>query len=247
VYALLAKLLKVFYVNARIQGIQRALRDTNAVLVANHLGSFGPIALMSSLIHRLYPWVVHEVTSLQECAAYIQRDFVEKELKLRSFAGREVSRLIGRVCVHLMAYLQAIPVYGKSREIARTFAISLACLESRKPLLIFPENDESKQQPGLCRLNTGFIRLARWLYDSSRRVLTFYPVAVNRKVRAIRVGEPVRFNPDTPYREERRRIQEHLERSIAGMYRQLEEEQAARRRRPSRRPGGARRSRGRAA
>jgi 1-acyl-sn-glycerol-3-phosphate acyltransferase len=226
VYTLLAKIIKVFYVKAHIRGIQQALKNSNAVVVANHLGSFGPLALMSSLTHKLYPWVVHEVTNLKDCAAYIRRDFVEKELKLRSFVGRELSRLIGRICVNLMSYLMAVPVYRKSRELVQTFEISLSYLNSGKTLLVFPENDESKKQDDICMLDTGFIRLARWLHETTHKILTFYPVAVNKNVRGIRVGEPVRFNPDAPYGEERIRIKKQLERSISSMYRAMEREGA---------------------
>jgi hypothetical protein len=226
VYTLLAKIIKVFYVKAHIRGVQQALGKANAVVVANHLGSFGPLALMSSLTHKLYPWVVQEVTNLKDCAAYIRRDFVGKELKLRSFVGRELSRLIGRICVNLMSYLKAVPVYRQSRELIKTFEISLAYLNSGKTLLVFPENDESKKQDDICMLDTGFIRLARWLYERTHKILSFYPVAVNKNVRGIRVGEPVRFNPDAPYGEERIRIKEQLERSISSMYRAMEREGA---------------------
>lgn len=224
IWKLIAKIIKVFYVKAHIEGVQKVLKGTNAVVVANHLGSFGPLALMSSLIHNLNPWVVQEVTNLKDCAAYIRRDFVEKEMKLRSFVGRELSRIIGRICVRLMSDLKAIPVYRRSREIYKTFEISLNYLKSKKALLIFPENDESKQQDDLCLLNTGFIRMARWFYETSQKVLTFYPVAINKKVRAIRVGNPIRFDPSAPYGVERVRIKEYLERSISGMYRALERE-----------------------
>ena len=224
IWTVVAKIIKVFYVKAHIEGVQKVLKCTNAVVVANHLDSFGPLALMSSLTHKLYPWVVQEVTNLKECAAYIREDFVEKELKLRSFVGRELSRIIGRICVRLMTYLEAVPVYGRSREIYRTFEISLSYLKSKRALVVFPENEESKKQDDLCMLNTGFIRMARWLYDTTNKVLTFYPVAVNKKVRAIRVGEPIRFDPSAPFGEERMRIKEYLERSIRGMYRALERE-----------------------
>jgi 1-acyl-sn-glycerol-3-phosphate acyltransferase len=225
-WTLLAKLIRVFYVKAHVEGIKKILNGRNVVVVANHLGSFGPLALMCSLTHNLYPWVVHEVTNLKDCAAYVRRDFVEKELKLRSFAGRGLSRLIGRLCVRLMHYLKAVPVYSGGRRILRTFEISLAYLKSGRALLVFPENDESKKRDELCMLNTGFIRLARRLYDATHRVLTFYPVAVNKKARGIRVGKPIRFDPGSPYSQERRRIKEHLERSIRSMYRALEREKA---------------------
>jgi len=224
IWTLVAKIIKVFYVKAHIEGVQKVLKSTNAVVVANHLGSFGPLALMSSLTHKLYPWVVQEVTNLKDCAAYVRQDFVEKELKLRSFVGRELSRIIGRICVQLMSYLKAIPVYRKSRGIYKTFEISLTYLKSKRALLVFPENEESKKQDELCMLNTGFIRMAQWLYDTTHKVLTFYPVAINKKVRAIRVGDPIRFDPSAPFGEERMRIKEYLERSISGMYRALERE-----------------------
>ena len=76
----------------------------------------------------------------------------------------------------------------------------------------------------LCILNTGFIRLARWLYETTHKIIIFYPVAVNKHVRGIRVGEPVRFNPDSPFGEERLRIKELLERRISSMYQALEQE-----------------------
>ena len=224
IWIVLGKIIKAFYIKAHIEGIHKVLRGTNAVVVANHLGSFGPLALMSSLTDQLYPWVVHEVTNLKTCAAYIRRDFVERELKLRSFVGRELSRVIGRICVRLMSDLKAIPVYRRSRDVMKTFQISLGYLKSKKALLVFPENDESKRSEELCLLNTGFIRLARWLYNTTHRVLTFYPVAVNKKVRGIRVGDPISFDPGNPYGEERIRIKEYLERSISGMYRALERE-----------------------
>ena len=87
-----------------------------------------------------------------------------------------------------MSYLKAVPVYRKSRGLVRTFEISLSYLNSGKTLLVFPENDESKKQDDICMLDTGFIRLARWLYETTHKILTFYPVAVNKNVRGIRVG-----------------------------------------------------------
>jgi 1-acyl-sn-glycerol-3-phosphate acyltransferase len=224
IWSVVAKIIKVFYVKAHIEGVQKVLNSTNAVVVANHLGSFGPLALMSSLIHKLFPWVVQEVTNLKDCAAYIRKDFVEKELKLRSFVGRELSRIIGRICVRLMSDLKAVPVYRRSREIYKTFEMSLNYLKSKRALLIFPENDQSKKRDDLCMLNTGFIRMAQWLYATTNKVLSFYPVAINKKVRAIRVGEPIHFDPNAPFGEERKRIKEYLERSISGMYRALERE-----------------------
>jgi 1-acyl-sn-glycerol-3-phosphate acyltransferase len=224
IYTVLARLIRIFYVKTRIPHVETHLRKAYSIFVANHLGSFGPLTLMSALLHRLQPWVTHEVTELRECAAYVRKDFVEKELKMRSFLGQELSRVIGRICVDLMRFLKAIPVYQQGRKLFRTLELSVACLKAGRGLLIFPENDESKMQDDLCLLNTGFIRVAQWLYSRTQKIATFYPVAVHKRARAVRIGQPVRFDPTAPYGEERIRIKRELEHSIRGMYREMEVE-----------------------
>ncbi|MEE9306056.1 MAG: hypothetical protein V3V57_00860 [Spirochaetia bacterium] len=51
-------------------------------------------------------------------------------------------------------------------------------------------------------------------------------MTVNKNLRRIRVGEPVRFNPNAPYGEERTHIKEQLEQSISSMYQDLEKQGA---------------------
>jgi 1-acyl-sn-glycerol-3-phosphate acyltransferase len=229
IFAIIGRVIRAFYVRMRISGMQKALKKTYSICVANHLGSFGPLAVMSTLLGRLHPWVIAEVTDLKRCAAYIREDFVEKELKLRSLLAREVSRIIGRICVDLMRCLEAIPVDNRGKKMIRTLELSIACLRRGRPLLIFPENDESKQHDDICKINTGFIRVAKWLYDHTRDIAVFYPIAINKKVRRARVGPPVRFNPAAPFGEERVRIKEALERSITEMYLTMEQEHRHRR------------------
>ncbi|MBN1836337.1 MAG: hypothetical protein JW820_10840 [Spirochaetales bacterium] len=223
VYSLLSAILRTFFIKSRFIGFHRSLK-TYSVCIANHLGSFGPVALMSSLAmvnQKLHPWVIHEVTDLRRCADYLRKDFVEKELKLRSVLAERVSRLLSRICVDLMTTVHAIPVYRKSEEIYRTFERSVSDLESGNSLLIFPENDESKQTQDLFRLNSGFIRIARWVFERTSKRVRFYPIAINPYARAVQLGKPVLFNPRAPFGEEKRRIKEELERRISAMYREL--------------------------
>ena len=87
VYNLLSKILQTFFIKSRFIGFHQSLKEYS-VCIANHLGSFGPVAIMSSIStvnEKLRPWVTHEVTDLRKCAEYLRKDFVEKELKLRSF------------------------------------------------------------------------------------------------------------------------------------------------------------------
>lgn len=230
IFALIGRIIRTFYVRMRIPGLERALRHGASICVANHLGSFGPLAVMSNVFGRLHPWVIAEVTDIERCGAYIRKDFVEKELRLRSFLARELSGIIGRVCVRLMRCLRAIPVHRQGSEVLRTLEMSVACLRQGRPLLVFPEDDQSKQRGRLCGLNTGFIRVARRLYERTRQIAVFYPIAIRKWPRGARVGAPVTFDPKAPFGEERVRIKRELERSIRRMYRSIELEHHGRRR-----------------
>jgi len=223
IFALIGRIIRTFYVRTRVAGIERALRRGCSICVANHLGSFGPLTVMSNAFGRLRPWVIAEVTDVSRCAAYIRKDFVEKELRLRSFLAREVSTIIGRVCVALMRALRAIPVHKRGEQMLRTLELSVACLREGRPLLIFPEDAGSKERGEPCHINTGFIRVARRLYERTRQIAVFYPLAIHKKPRGARLGLPVRFDPEAPFGEERVRIKRELERSITGMYRSMDQ------------------------
>ena len=226
-FPVLAKIIRVFYVKTRVSGVGGALGKPYSIFIANHLDSFGPLAIMCTLIHKLHPWVTHEVMNAKKCAAYIRKDFIEKELKIRSFFARELAAVLGRICVSLMSYLKAIPVYKHSKQLLRTFEMSIDFLKAGKALLIFAEDEASKERDDLCILDTGFVRVAQWLYAKTRKIATFYPVTVNRHVRKVEVGPPIRFDPGIPFREERRRIKREMERRMNQMYRELENADAA--------------------
>lgn len=223
VFNLLSAVLRTFFVKSRFIGFHQSLKDYS-VCIANHLGSFGPVALMSSLSsvnQKLHPWVIDEVTDLRKCAAYLRKDFVEKELKLRSVLAERVSRILSRICVDLMTTIHAIPVYKRRQDIHKTFERSVVDLESGNTLLIFPENDESKQDDDICKLDSGFIRVAKWVFERTHKRVRFYPIAINPYARAVQIGKPVLFNPRAPFGEEKRRIKEELERRITEMYQDL--------------------------
>ena len=94
-------------------------------------------------------------------------------------------------------------------------------LEAGNSLLIFPETDQSKKHDDICKLDSGFIGIARWVFERTHRRIRFYPIAINPYARAVQIGKPVLFNPLAPFGEEKRRIKEELERRITRMYQEL--------------------------
>jgi 1-acyl-sn-glycerol-3-phosphate acyltransferase len=228
---ILCKLFQRLILKLRIRGWGNAFRHLRSgeplIFVSNHIGTYGPVSILSALPLKVYPWVAHEVMELRKAALRLQEDFTELELKLRPPASVWLARLLGRICVALMRDLQAIPVYNASRRIRLTLERSLDLLLRGRNILVFPENKERPINEVLGDFSTGFISMARLYYEKTRKAICFLPVAVNQKVKGIRIGRPIRFDAGLPFLQEKRRLKRELENSIYRMYYSLEAELGA--------------------
>lgn len=122
------RIVRIVFPKPKIHGLGKIKRNDPAVFVANHLGSYGPVTIMSHLPFQLYPWVTHEIMDMKYCAAYIERDFVYPELRLKPPLSTVLSKGIGWICVALMRYIQAIPVYKGCRKISNSLTMSIGYL-----------------------------------------------------------------------------------------------------------------------
>jgi len=194
-----------------------------AVFVSNHLGSYGPVAVLSALPIRLYPWVAFQIMDRKLCSGYLRTDFVEPELGLHPAFSRLAAWSIAKACVPIMKALRAVPVYEKNMRLASTWKRSLGLLAQNKCLIIFPERDDRPLNGVLNEFDDGFVGLAQTFYEKAGRILKFIPVAVDRKARAISVGEPVSFVPEDPFSMEKARIKAALQDRITAMLISTEE------------------------
>lgn len=218
----LYKVIRCLFFPSRLHGAGNISAEEPVILVANHAGSFGPVSVITSVPKRMRPWVAHEVTDLRTVAKRIQAEFLEQELHLRPPLSAWLARLIGRVCVALMKDIGAIPVYSQSKRIRTTVQESLRLMEEGKNILVFAEDSKRPLNEAICEFCTGFIHLAKLYYEKTRKAVQFIPVAVNRKVRGILVGAPIRFNAENPFPREKARLKRELEHTVYALYQELE-------------------------
>lgn len=217
------KVIRKLLFRSKLRGARRIAADEPVIMVANHAGSFGPVSVITTVPVKAYPWVAHEVTEAGTAARRVQAEFLEQELHLKPPVSEMLGRVIGRICAALMRDIGAIPVYAKSRMIACTLQRSLRLLEEGKNILVFAEDSMRPLNDAICEFCTGFIHLARLYYERTRKAIQFVPVAVNRKVRGITVGAPIRFNAQNPFAREKARLKRELEDSVSALYRELED------------------------
>jgi 1-acyl-sn-glycerol-3-phosphate acyltransferase len=216
------KIFRFVLLRIRIHGRRNINLHGPLILVSNHAGSFGPISVITSFPSKLYPWVDHETTEAKTVAKKVQEDFLEAELHLKPPLSAYLGRVIGRICVALLKDIEAIPVYGKSRRIRHTVDTSLKLLEEGKNILVFPEDVKKSKNEAICDFSTGFMNLAKLYFEKTRKAVSFLPIAVNRRVKGILVGKPIRFDESVPFHDEKARLKRELESSIFTMYRSLE-------------------------
>ena len=217
------RVIRLLFFRSRLLSNRRIAVDEPVIMVANHAGSFGPVSVITTVPVKAYPWVAHEVTDPRTAARRVQEEFLERELHLRPPVSELLGRVIGHICAALMKDIGAIPVYQKSRRIASTFQRSLQLLEEGKNILVFAEDSMRPLNEAICEFCTGFVHLARLYYEKTRKAIQIVPVAVNRKVRGILVGVPIRFNGENPFPREKARLKRELESSVSALYQELED------------------------
>ncbi len=218
------KVLRFLVVRARVLGLANLRGSRIRILVSNHVGSFGPLSVITSLPVELYPWVIHDTTDPHAAADRIRREFIEGELHLRPPLSTWLSRVVGRIAAAIMRDIGAVPVYQYSRRIAATVQRSLELMLRGKTLLVFPEDSTRPLNAAICEFCTGFIHLAKLFYEKTKSVVEFLPVAVNEKRRRIIVGKPIEFDVCVPFPAEKARLKRELEQTITELYRQADAE-----------------------
>jgi len=217
-YRLIAWLFDAFLWGGDIVGDEN-LMEGPAVFISNHLGAVGPIAVIASLPVRVYPWVISEMMDKDTAAAYLNQDFVQRQLHLVSPYSLWVAKGISKISVRLLNSAGCVPVW-QGEKLFETFKQSVNLLAAGKSLLIFPE-DPSKAidpQSRMAPFQKGFARLGDLFYEQTERALRFYPLAVHLDSYRVKVGAPIAYNSKNPATTERLRITHALEASIREMY-----------------------------
>jgi hypothetical protein len=191
-----------------------------AVFISNHMDALGPIAIVCSVPLRMKTWMVAEVVDKRLAPAYLQKDFVERQLHFKPPFSRWFSLALCRLTVPFLNAIGSIPVYrGDADGIRKTMEMSMAALRAEKYVLVFPENPLLPADPAT-KMNPfmhSFVRMAELYYAETGKCLDFYPLTIHPK-RYVVVGKPVAFNPVNPVGQERRRLCGLLEENIKTMY-----------------------------
>ena len=197
------------------------LPEEPCVLVGNHAQMYGPIASELYLPRAHYIWCVGEMMDRKEVPAYAFRDFWSMKPKAVRWFYRLLSHAIARLSEYIFTHAHTIPVYHDVR-VMTTIRRSMEKLQEGADIVIFPEKAETYNAI-LCAFQENFSDLARLYHRKAGKALQFVPMYTAPALAGIHFGKTVRFDPDAPADEERKRICTELAEAITGLAKALPE------------------------
>lgn len=183
---------RFFLPKVEVEGLEK-IPLSPYIVVSNHLGSLGPILIMSYWPNRLYPWVLHKTLSFKEAPEYIRIDFVEKELKMRGIFAKFVSFVIALVSVPFLRLLGCIPVYSKSKNIVKTLDKTCELLKLGESILIFAESSVEKPIDGVYPFRNGFLKVTERYVKSMNKPINILPVVIIPEKRKIVICDSLKL------------------------------------------------------
>ncbi|MFH2103496.1 MAG: hypothetical protein ABIJ39_09120 [Chloroflexota bacterium] len=222
-YQLLTGVLDMFVWGGELIGEENLPLDGPAVFIANHVDALGPIAVACSIPMRMNTWAIGDMLDREKSAAYLNTDFVERQLHLKPPVSIWVSRGLSKITVPLLASLGCIPVYKGYEAMQATWALSMELLLDEKLLLIFPEEPSLPADPvtGMKPFQRSFARLGEMYSEAVAKKLRYYPIAIHPNG-YVMVGGVIVHNPLNAVGLERRRLKDLLEAAVKEMYLSLD-------------------------
>ena len=202
-YRIIKGLVWFFYPKLGVVGTEN-LPEEAAIIVGNHTQMNGPIAAELYCPGKHYTWCAGQMMHLKDVPDYTYRDFWSYKPKRSQWFYRLLSYLIAPISVCIFNNARTIGVYHDTR-IVSTFKKTVSMLQQGRSVMIFPEHDADYNHI-LCKFQDKFIDVAKLYYKRTGKQVQFVPVYIAPDLKQVHIGEPIRFQPDVPMEQERRRI-----------------------------------------
>lgn len=207
---------KLFFAKIKVVAEQKIKGP--AVLVCNHLGSFGPLAMMLYFPAIIRPWVNHRTTQKGLAAQEIAENLFRKNTKVPKWIRDFFGRALEKPALWVMKALNAIPVFFDAVRVCQTYNESLRALRSGVNIAVFADRGgEHLDESVSGGIQTGCLYLGRLYGKRTQNPLLFYPVHISRKRHEIMIGAPISFRKSDNVKKEIQRMDDYLSRALQRM------------------------------
>ncbi len=213
-FRIVRRLVQLCYPRITVQGADN-LGDAPTIVVGNHTQMHGPLCAEFYHPRRRLTWCAAQMMHLREVPNYAYRDFWSAKPTWCRWFYRLLSFIIAPLSVCVFNNAATIPVYHDGRLLS-TFRQTVSALKEGTDVIIFPECAKPHNAI-VYEFQQKFVDVAALYYRRTGQCVQFTPVYIAPTLRTMRFGTPVRFSPDTPIEQERKRICEALMNEITAM------------------------------
>lgn len=176
------------------------------VFVGRHRNLRGPIFTLMHLPREVHPWVYNVFCDADSCYKQYTNYTLSVRMNWRGHRGSLAAWIMSRFVPSLVKNIGGIPVYRKSIQVKKTFRLSMEALLRGESVIIYPDIDYTSTDDMPGQIYTGFLLLGKLYRKDTGKNLSFVPVDVNMKRRAMTMGAPIVFDGKRPYEPERARV-----------------------------------------
>lgn len=216
IYRIVFSVVKLFFAKLKVVASEKI--KSPAVFVCNHLGPFGPLAMMLYFPTLIRPWVSYRTTEKGLAAKEIAENLFKKDSGVPEWIRKTFGKILEYPALWVMKALNAIPVFFDAVQLFRTYNESMKALKSGVSIVVFADKggehiDESVGEG----IQKGCLYLGYLYGRSCEKPLLFYPVHISRKRHEIMVGEPVSYIKTDNTKADIKRMEDYLSRAIQDM------------------------------
>lgn len=206
-YKIIWEIVSLVYPKIKIEGAEN-LPEEACLVVGNHCQMHGPVSCELYFPGKYAIWCAGQMMTLREVPGYAYQDFWSEKPKSVRWFFKISSYFIAPLSVCIFNNAHTIPVYRDTRTI-RTFRRTVEALEEGTNVIIFPECYEEHNNI-VYNFQTKFVDVAKLYYRRTGKAPCFVPMYLAPELKTLYIGKPVRFAPENPIDQERRRICDYL-------------------------------------
>lgn len=206
------------FTRCKVKGKENLKKQDEArVFICNHYEIYGPLAVYLNFPYKFRPWIIDKMMNEEDIEKQMGLMIYNNYKHVPKFIKKIIIKCVKSLVVFVMHHAKGISV---SREDIRanlvTMKISSETLEKKQAIVIFPELWYKKE--GVGEFQTGFEHIGKFHYQKTGKRISFYPMFISKRNKAMYIGNPLVFDPEKEANLQKKEIINYLHDTMVLQY-----------------------------
>ena len=194
-----------------------------AVYIVQHRNLRGPIVSMIWFNSPVRLWVLSVFCSQNACFRQYYDYTFTKRFGMPKMLAFIAAFPLSFCIPGLIRLIRAIPVFRGSKAIVQTLKESITTLSDGENLLLCPDVDYTDTGSDIGEMYKGFLVLEKYYMKQTGKHLAFVPLYISKPKHCIYTGEPVYFNSDVSFGQEKLKVHDRLKQEFFRLKREADQ------------------------